>query len=314
MKNYWQLLEDLTAAQRKYLSREYDITGFAPAEEKLFLKVTKGKRDANGVPDFTGVTLCDIVSLDVNDFGELLQLLGDESTLSIRGDNFITSDYKIRGWYTFLGIVEKLYAAFDKAFGDALHGRGKSEIIDVFRQMKACKTQGDWARYPGGELYRGKRIGWEKFRKMPWRIVDGKLQCVGVYQSKLAMQSWTTDQKIGVQFSSGHEGALAGEDLDVEELFDKDDNFIGFSKSNIGGFVPVLITANIPGKDCFLNPALLNTLQRKIGHGGLNEKEVLRISTEPIRAQFTVTKEMLRRVIYQKDAIDHIFNLVSKRK
>lgn len=313
MKNYWQLREDLTAAQRKYLSREYDVKGFSPEEERAFLKVTKGKRDANGVPDFTGVTLCDIVSLNVDDFGLVLDTAGG-GNWSARGDEFTYSDYKIRGWYPFTGIAHRIYDALDKAFGDALMGAGKSSVIDIFRQMKSCPNRGDWARYEGGTLYRGKRISWKQFSRMPWKIVNGQLQCTSTYQSKLAMQSWTIDPKVAYDFAAGHEGAMSGKDLRMDEFWDDDTgDFIRYSR-DIVGFLPTVIQAVVPAKDCFLNPVLLDRLQRKLGHGLLKEKEVLRISTAPIRAQFTVTKKMLRMVTNNDDEVDHIFNLVLKRK
>jgi hypothetical protein len=59
---------------------------------------------------------------------------------------------------------------------------------------------------------------------------------------------------------------------------------------------------------------MLKQVQRTIGYADLNEKEVLRVSTEPIRAKFTVTREMLKTVTNNNDEIDHIFNIIGKRK
>lgn len=314
MKNYWQLREDITAGQKTYLRREYDVKGFNPADEKLFLKVTKGKRDANGIPDFTGVTLCDMVALNVDDFGGLIQIIHEFKGYSRDTENFLHSDYKIKGWYPFQRMVENLGRVFDLAFGDALMGAGKSEVINVFRSMKACANRGDWARFQGGTLYRGKRISWKQFSGMPWRVVGNTLECAATYQSKLAMQSWTTNPKIASKFASGDEGAMADQDLVIPQIYNYDTGeFIRYGK-DITGFLPVIIQANVPAKDCFLNPKLIDKLQRKIGHGYLKEEEVLRLSTEPIRAKFIVGKGMLKAVTEDDSEIQHIFDIVKKRK
>lgn len=313
MKNYWQLREDITASQKTYLRREYDVKGFGSADEKLFLKVTKGKRDANGVPDFTGVTLCDVVALNVDDFGGLIEIMHGEN-YSRDTEEFVYSDYKIRGWYPFRGIVENLGNVFDRAFGDALMGAGKSEVVNIFRSMKACANRGDWARFDGGTLYRGKRISWKQFSGMPWQVIDDRLECTATYQSKLAMQSWTVNPKVASKFAAGREGAMAQQDLYIPRIYNNNTgDFLGYGR-DIKGFLPVIIQANVPAKDCFLNPKLLDKFQRKIGHGYLKEEEVLRISTEPIRAKFIVGKGMLKSVTEYGDEIKHIFDIVKKRK
>lgn len=313
MKNYWQLREDITAAQKTYLRREYNVKGFNAAEEKLFLKVTKGKRDVNGVPDFTGVTLCDVVALNVDDFGDLIQIIHEEG-YSRDTEDFVHSDYKIKGWYPFQGIVENLGSVFDRAFGDALMGAGKSEVVNVFRSMKACANRGDWARFEGGTLYRGKRISWKQFSGMPWRVVGNQLECTATYQSKLAMQSWTVNPKIANKFAAGRDGAMADQDLVIPQFYNDDTGeFVRYGR-DITGFLPVIIQAIVPAKDCFLNPKLLDKLQRKIGHGYLKEEEVLRLSSEPIRAKFIVSKGMLKAVTENDSEIKHIFDIVKKRK
>lgn len=312
MKDYWYLREDLTAAQKIKLKRDYDFAGPHPTDEKLFLKVTRGKRDANGVPDFSGVTFCDLISLNLKDFCDILIITDDN--LRQQTDNFMNySDYRVRGWYTFLGMVNKIREAFRDAFGDIYMGGGKSEIVQVFRDIKACSTRGDWARFAGGTLLRGKRISWDKFKSMPWRLVGKNLECTATYQSKLAMQSWTIDPKVAMRFSAGDEGGMGGMDLEIptgwSDAIDK--KVYG---RNITGFVPVIIQANIPAKDCVFNPHTINQIQRAIDYSGLNEKEVLRVSTEPIRAKFTVTREMLRKVTDSNDQINHIFNIIGKSK
>ena len=315
MKNYWQLREDLTAAQKINLKREYDFggygAGFHPTDEKILLKVSKGKRDANGIPDFTGVTFCDLISLNLQDFCQMLFATDGSKRQS---DHFVNySDYKIRGWYPLHGMTEKIKEVFGEAFGDALMGGGKSSVVQLFRDIKACSNRGDWARFAGGTLYRGKRISWDKFKSMPWRLVGKNLECTAIYQSKLAMQSWTIDPKVAKSFAAGAEGAMSDMDLEIPTTWsdERDEEVYG---RNITGFLPVIIQANIPAKDCVFNPHMLSQVQRVIGYGGLNEKEVLRVSTEPIRAKFTVTRGMLETVTNNNDEIDHILNMIGKRK
>jgi hypothetical protein len=313
-KDWWTLREDLTAAQRKNLEQEWDTKGFSPGLEKLLLKVTKGNKDKNGVPDFSKTTLCDIVSLNLEDFGNLLQTISD-ANYTERDEEFIHSDYQIRGWNAFENKVNDIQDAFDKAFGDALMGGSKSSVINIFRAMQSCSNKGDWATPVSGSLYRGKKISWEQFKKMPWRFVSGNevLKCTATYQSKLAMQSWTTDPKVALNFS-GTQGAQSHYDLNVPELYTDTDGLSLTYGKNITGFLPVVIEANVPMKDRFLNPNLINTLQKKIGHAGLREKEVLRLSTEPIKATFTVTKSMLEKVVEEKGQVEHIFNIIKNRK
>jgi hypothetical protein len=311
MKNYWQLREDLTAAQKINLKREYDVKGFHPTDEKILLKVSKGKRDENGIPDFTGVTFCDLISLNLQDFCRMLFATDGSKRQS---DHFVNySDYKIRGWYALTGMTDRIRQAFEDAFGDSLMGGGKSSVVQLFRDIKACSNRGDWARFAGGTLYRGKRISWDKFKSMPWRLVGKNLECTAIYQSKLAMQSWTIDPKVAKSFAAGAEGAMSDMDLEIPTTWSdtKDEEVYG---RNITGFLPVIIQANIPAKDCVFNPHMLSQVQRVIGYGGLNEKEVLRVSTEPIRAKFTVTREMLKLVTEYDEQIDHIFNMIGKRK
>ena len=314
MKNYWQLREDLTAAQKKTLKSDYDITGFNPKDEKLLLKINKGKRDENGVPDLTGITLCDIVSLNTDDFRYLLRHVGS-GFFSRQSDDFIMSGYKVRGWYTFDGMLDKIREVFGQAFGDELMGSGKSEVVHVFRNIKSCSTRGDWARFAGGTLYRGKKISWKKFKQMPWRVSSGgrQLECTATYQSKLAMQSWTTDLITARSFASGHEGAMSGLDLEIPERWDDRADKEVYGK-DITGFLPVIIQAVIPAKDCLFNPNTLDKIQKAIDMGGLNEKEVLRVSTEPIKAKFFVTRQMLEYSTVNDEQVDHIFNIISKRK
>ena len=311
MKNYWQLREDLTAAQKINLKREYDVKGFHPTDEKILLKVSKGKRDANGIPDFTGVTFCDLISLNLQDFCRMLFATGGSKRQT---DDFVNySDYKVRGWYALTGMAERIREAFGDAFGDVLMGGGKSSVVQVFRDIKACSTRGDWARFSGGILYRGKRISWGKFKSMPWRVVGKNLECTAIYQSKLAMQSWTIDLKVAKKFAAGGEGAMSDMDLEIPTSWSdaREEEVYG---RNITGFLPVIIQANIPAKDCMFNPYMIDKIQRAIEYGGLNEKEVLRVSTEPIRAKFTVTREMLELVTENDEQIDHIFNIIGKRK
>ena len=311
MKNYWQLREDLTAAQKINLKREYDVKGFHPTDEKIFLKVSKGKRDANGIPDFTGVTFCDLISLNLEDFCRMLFATGGSKRQT---DDFVWySDYKIRGWHPLFKMTERIKEMFGEAFGDSLMGGGKSSVVQFFRDIQACSNRGDWARFAGGTLYRGKRISWDKFKSMPWRLVGKNLECVATYQSKLAMQSWTIDPKVAKNFAAGAEGAMSDMDLEIPRTWSdtKDEEVYG---RNITGFLPVIIQATVPAKDCVFNPHMLKQVQRTIDYAELNEKEVLRVSTEPIRAKFTVTREMLETVTNNNDEIDHIFNMIGKRK
>jgi hypothetical protein len=311
MKDYWYLREDLTAAQKIKLKREYDAKGFHPTDEKILLKVSKGKRDANGIPDFTGVTFCDLISLNLEDFCRMLFATGGSK---IQTDDFVNySDYKVRGWYALTGMTDRIREAFGDAFGDVLMGGGKSSVVQVFRDIKACSNRGDWARFSGGTLYRGKRISWDKFKSMPWRVVGKNLECTAIYQSKLAMQSWTIDPKVAKKFAAGNEGAMSDMDLEIPTSWSdaREEEIYG---RNITGFLPVIIQANIPAKDCVFNPHMIDKIQRAIEYGGLNEKEVLRVSTEPIRAKFTVTREMLETVTHNDEQVDHIFNIIGKRK
>jgi hypothetical protein len=317
MKDYWYLREDLTAAQKIKLKREYDFggygAGFHPDDEKILLKVSKGKRDENGIPDFTGVTFCDLISLNLQDFCQMLKATDGEGSKR-QTDHFVNySDYKVRGWYTLTGMTDRIRQAFEDAFGDSLMGGGKSSVVQFFRDIQACSNRGNWARFAGGTLYRGKRISWDKFKSMPWRLVGKNLECTAIYQSKLAMQSWTIDPKVAKNFAAGGEGAMNGMDLEIPTTWSdaRDEEVYG---RNITGFLPVIIQATVPAKDCVFNPHMLSQVQRVIGYGGLNEKEVLRVSTEPIRAKFTVTREMLKLVTEADEQIDHIFNMIGKRK
>jgi hypothetical protein len=313
MKDYWYLREDLTAAQKIKLKREYDVKGFHPTDEKILLKVSKGKRDENGIPDFTGVTFCDMISLNLEDFCRMLKATDGEGSKE-QTDNFVNySDYKVRGWNALTGMTDRIRQAFEDAFGDVLMGGGKSSVVQVFRDIKACSTRGDWARFSGGILYRGKRISWDKFKSMPWRLVGKNLECTAIYQSKLAMQSWTIDPKVAKKFAAGNEGAMSDMDLEIPTGWSdaREEEVYG---RNITGFLPVIIQANIPAKDCMFNPYMIDKIQAALGHHGLNEKEVLRVSTEPIRAKFTVTRGMLETVTHNDEQIDHIFNIIGKRK
>jgi hypothetical protein len=229
-------------------------------------------------------------------------------------DNFVNySDYKVRGWNALTGMTDRIRQAFEDAFGDVLMGGGKSSVVQVFRDIKACSTRGDWARFSGGILYRGKRISWDKFKSMPWRLVGKNLECTAIYQSKLAMQSWTIDPKVAKKFAAGNEGAMSDMDLEIPTGWSdaREEEVYG---RNITGFLPVIIQANIPAKDCMFNPYMIDKIQAALGHHGLNEKEVLRVSTEPIRAKFTVTRGMLETVTHNDEQIDHIFNIIGKRK
>lgn len=286
---FTQLSEAQTADQKRYLKREYDLNPIPSADERLLLTVANGKTDKYGIPDFSGVTLCDLVKLPLDAFIKMLSLApdqrgGDKMQFSRVIQNLMTWNvgaYPLKGRDRLNDLLDKVCSTLGEAYGDEAMGGSKARIAELYKQILACPNRADWTKHPGGVLYRGKSMSWDKLVAMRWKRVGDRLEADGVYQSRLAAQSWSTSITIAKEFARGMGGSEEpGLDVNVSWNYEK----VG----KISGRLPVIIQANIPGKQCIFNPAASYRLGKFTADLDAKEWEVVRVSQDPVKAKFII--------------------------
>jgi hypothetical protein len=176
---------------------------FDPEDKKIFTKLSKGKKDNLGFPNFSGVTICDFVSLSLDDMVYVIDGLKD-SYLWNDNTKELLDAWILDGMKTLESVAVKIDTAFNDWFGSDLMGRGKASVLGVFKAIQACPTRGDWTKADfKGTLYRGKTMSWDKLKELRWKRVGNDLHAEGIYQSRLGAQSWTRSIAVAKNFARG---------------------------------------------------------------------------------------------------------------
>lgn len=302
--------------------KDYKLDSY---DNKLFLKITKGKKDKDGLPDFSNVTMCDIISLPYDEMAYVRLGFPWEDAMVIDaewGENtkYFLEDWKLNGWSKFEAVVLKLNDAFQDWFGSNLMGRGKSSVLEVFKAIRDCPTRANWT-IPNfsGTVYRGKTIPWDKAKQMKWKQVGSELHAEGIYQSRLGAQSWTTDISVAKSFArnstigdANASGSVEGR-IQISGISGGDIPSVGSTK--ISGWIPVVVSAAVPKQECILNAQSSKKIGETAGLG-VYEREVIRVSNTPIKAKFIITKESLRGAVRHEDSVvEYIYKtLLGKKK
>ena len=356
MKDYWQLRKDLNAVVKEDslndIARYFNATTKQSSsssktskkssssykdkdddyyykldsyDNKLFLKITKGKKDKDGFPDFSNVTMCDIISLPYDEMAYVRLGFPWKDAMVIdmawaENTKYFLEEWQMNGWSKFEAVVLKLNDAFKHWFGSNLMGRGKSSVLEVFKAIRDCPTRANWT-IPNfsGAVYRGKTIPWDKAKQMKWKQVGSELHAEGIYQSRLGAQSWTTDISVAKTFArnstigdANASGSVEGR-IQISGISGGDLPSVGSTK--ISGWIPVVVSAAVPKQECILNAQSSKKIGETAGLG-VYEREVIRVSNAPIKAKFIITKESLRGAVRHEDSVvEYIYKtLLGKKK
>jgi hypothetical protein len=287
---------------------------FDPEDKKIFTKLSKGKKDNLGFPNFSGVTICDLVSLPLDDMLVVFEGVLDDFWSDDTRELFDAWD--LDGMKTLESVAEKIDTAFKDWFGSGLMGRGKESVLGVFRAIQACSTRADWTKPDfKGSLYRGKTMSWDKLKELKWKRVGGDLYAEGIYQSRLGAQSWT--RSIAVAKNFARNAGTAGSGSPEAEL-----HISGISggvmpkpgTAKVSGSAPVIVSAEVPKEQCMLSERASRQLSREAGIGDY-EQEVIRVSNAPIKAKFILTKGTLSSAVRaDSEAVAYIYKTLLREK
>jgi len=330
MKNYWQLREELKPSSKSVNESLNDLAyyqsskpkklnasdfRFDPEDKKIFTKLSKGKKDNLGFPNFSGVTICDFVSLPIDDMVYVIDGLKD--SYEWNKDTYdLLNAWDLDGMKTLESVADKIETAFDDWFGSDLIGRGKASVLGVFKAIQACSTRGDWTKADfKGTLYRGKTMSWDKLKELRWKRVGGDLHAEGIYQSRFGAQSWTRNIFVAKNFarSAGSEASGSPEaELHISGISGGVMPKPGTAK--VSGWAPVIVSAAVPKEQCMLSKraSIKFALRAGIGSG---EEEVIRVSNASIKAKFILTKgTLVSAVRNDTEAVAYIYKTLLREK
>ena len=331
MKNYWQLREELKCSSKSVNESLNDLAyyqsskpkklnasdfRFDPEDKKIFTKLSKDKKDNLGFPNFSGVTICDFVSLPIDDMVYVIDGLKD--SYEWNKDTYdLLNAWDLDGMKTLESVAVKIETAFDDWFGSDLMGRGKASVLGVFKAIQACSTRGDWTKADfKGTLYRGKTMSWDKLKELRWKRVGGDLHAEGIYQSRLGAQSWTRSIAVAKRFARSAGNSLASGSPEAEL------HISGISggvmpkpgTAKVSGSAPVIVSAAVPKEQCMLSERASRKLAARAGIGS-SEEEVIRVSNAPIKAKFILTKgTLVSAVRNDTEAVAYIYKTLLREK
>jgi len=288
---------------------------FDPEDEKIFTKLSKGKKDNLGFPNFSGVTVCDFVSLPIDDMVYVIDGLKD--SYEFCDDTYdLLNAWDLDGMKTLESVANKIDTAFDDWFGSDLMGRGKASVLGVFKAIQACSTRGDWTKADfKGTLYRGKTMSWDKLKELRWKRVGGDLHAEGIYQSRLGAQSWTRSIAVAKNFArrAGSDASGSPEaELHISGISGGVMPKPGTAK--VSGSAPVIVSAEVPKEQCMLSERASRKLAARAGIGS-SEEEVIRVSNAPIKAKFILTKGTLSSAVRDDtEAVAYIYKTLLREK
>jgi hypothetical protein len=333
MKNYWQLREELKCSSKSVNESLNDLAyhqsskpkklnpsdfRFDPEDKKIFTKLSKGKKDNLGFPNFSGVTVCDFVSLPIDDIIHVIDGLKEYGSYEWGDDTTdLLNAWDLDGMKTLESVAVKIETAFDDWFGSDLIGRGKASVLGVFKAIQACSTRGDWTKADfKGTLYRGKTMSWDKLKELKWKRVGDDLHAEGIYQSRLGAQSWTRSIAVAKNFarSAGNPQASGSPEAEL--------HISGISlgvmpkpgTGKVSGSAPVIVSAEVPKEQCMLSERASRKLAARAGIGS-SEEEVIRVSNASIKAKFILTKGILRLAVRNDtEAVAYIYKTLLREK
>ena len=331
MKNYWQLREELKCSSKSVNESINDLAyyqsskpkklnasdfRFDPEDKKIFTKLSKGKKDNLGFPNFSGVTVCDFVSLPIDDMVYVIDGLKDSYEWN-RDTYDLLNAWDLDGMKTLESVADKIDTAFDDWFGSDLMGRGKASVLGVFKAIQACSTRGDWTKADfKGTLYRGKTMSWDKLKELRWKRVGGDLHAEGIYQSRLGAQSWTRSIDVAKRFarSAGNSEASGSPEAELHISGISGGVMPKPGTGKVSGSAPVIVSAEVPKEQCMLSERASRKLAARAGIGS-SEEEVIRVSNASIKAKFILTKGTLSSAVRDDNkAVAYIYKTLLREK
>lgn len=288
---------------------------FDPEDKKIFTKLSKGKKDNLGFPNFSGVTICDFVSLSLDDMVYVIDGLKD-SYLWNDNTKELLDAWILDGMKTLESVAVKIETAFNDWFGSDLMGRGKASVLGVFKAIQACPTRGDWTKADfKGTLYRGKTMSWDKLKELKWKRVGNDLHAEGIYQSRLGAQSWTRSIAVAKNFARGAGSGGSGSpeaELHISGISGGVMPKPGTGK--VSGSAPVIVSAEVPIEQRMLSERASRKIAARAGIGS-SEEEVIRVSNAPIKAKFILTKgTLVSAVRNDSEAVAYIYKTLLREK
>jgi hypothetical protein len=289
---------------------------FDPEDKKIFTKLSKGKKDNLGFPNFSGVTICDFVSLPIDDMVYVIDGLKD--SYEWNKDTYdLLNAWDLDGMKTLESVADKIDTAFDDWFGSDLMGRGKASVLGVFKAIQACSTREDWTKADfKGTLYRGKTMSWDKLKELKWKRVGDDLHAEGIYQSRLGAQSWTRSIAVAKNFarSAGNSQASGSPEAELHISGISGGVMPKPGTGKVSGSAPVIVSAEVPKEQCMLSERASRKLAARAGIGS-SEEEVIRVSNASIKAKFILTKGILRLAVRNDtEAVAYIYKTLLREK
>jgi hypothetical protein len=289
---------------------------FDPEDKKIFTKLSKGKKDNLGFPNFSGVTICDFVSLSLDDMVYVIDGLKD-SYLWNDNTKELLDAWILDGMKTLESVAVKIETAFNDWFGSDLMGRGKASVLGVFKAIQACPTRGDWTKADfKGTLYRGKTMSWDKLKELRWKRVGNDLHAEGIYQSRLGAQSWTRSIAVAKNFarSAGNSQASGSPEAELHISGISGGVMPKPGTGKVSGSAPVIVSAEVPIEQRMLSERASRKLAARAGIGS-SEEEVIRVSNAPIKAKFILTKgTLVSAVRNDSEAVAYIYKTLLREK
>jgi hypothetical protein len=289
---------------------------FDPEDKKIFTKLSKGKKDNLGFPNFSGVTICDFVSLSLDDMVYVIDGLKD-SYLWNDNTKELLDAWILDGMKTLESVAVKIETAFNDWFGSDLMGRGKASVLGVFKAIQACPTRGDWTKADfKGTLYRGKTMSWDKLKELRWKRVGNDLHAEGIYQSRLGAQSWTRSIAVAKNFarSAGNSQASGSPEAELHISGISGGVMPKPGTGKVSGSAPVIVSAEVPIEQRMLSERASRKIAARAGIGS-SEEEVIRVSNAPIKAKFILTKgTLVSAVRNDSEAVAYIYKTLLREK
>jgi hypothetical protein len=291
---------------------------FDPEDEKIFTKLSKGKKDNLGFPNFSGVTVCDFVSLPIDDMIHVIDGLKEYGGYEWGDDTTdLLNAWGLDGMKTLESVADKIDTAFNDWFGSSLMGRGKASVLEVFKAIQACSTRADWTKADfKGTLYRGKTMSWDKLKELRWKQVGNDLHAEGIYQSRFGAQSWTRNIFVAKNFarSAGNSEASGSPEAELHISGISGGEYPKPGIAKVTGWAPVIVSVAVPKEQCMLSKraSIKFALRAGIGSG---EEEVIRVSNAPIKAKFILTKGTLSSAVRDDtEAVAYIYKTLLREK
>jgi hypothetical protein len=289
---------------------------FDPEDKKIFTKLSKGKKDNLGFPNFSGVTVCDFVSLPIDDMVYVIDGLKD--SYEWNKDTYdLLNAWDLDGMKTLESVADKIDTAFNDWFGSSLMGRGKASVLEVFKAIQACSTRADWTKADfKGTLYRGKTMSWDKLKELKWKRVGNDLHAEGIYQSRFGAQSWTRSMFVAKNFarSAGNSQASGSPEAELHISGISGGEYPKPGIAKVSGWAPVIVSVAVPKEQGMLSERASRKLAARAGIGS-GEEEVIRVSNAPIKAKFILTKGTLSSAVRDDtEAVAYIYKTLLREK